>query len=201
MGEPEPAKRERRFGLSSLTARISAVGAPIATLVGLLFLFVPSLQPTVKHCGETASGDISQIRVEQGTFADYLLLSDRPTREKVDDIWVPRQKSELQSRGNILLYKATIEGFRNEPVELRWSLLTAKDDALIGKPLSTLTYTSPRCSLDQIGSPIWIPASKGTAEKKLYAEILLYDASDKLPNKRLVESGRSPSFIGAAPGA
>ena len=199
MGEPEPARRERRFGLSSLTARISAVGATIATLVGLLFLFVPSLQPTVKHCGETASGDIGQIRVEQGTFADYLSLSDRPTRKGRRHLGSP--SVQLQGRGNILLYKATIEGFRNEPVELRWSLLTAKDDALIGKPLSTLTYTSPRCSLDQIGSPIWIPASKSTAEKKLYAEILLYDASDKLPNKRLVESGRSPSFIGAAPGA
>jgi len=200
MGDPEPAKRERRFALSSLTAKIGAVGATIATLVGLLFVFVPSLQPTVRHCGETASGDISQIRVEQGTFADYLSLSDRPTREKIDGIWVPRQKSELRTRGNILLYKATIEGFRNEPVELRWSLLTAKDDALIGKPRSTLTYTSPRCSLDQIGSPIWIPGSKSTGNKKLYAEILLYDASDKLPNKRLVESGRSPAFVGAAPG-
>ena len=200
MGDPEPAKRERRFALSSLTAKIGAVGATIATLVGLLFVFVPSLQPTVRHCGETASGDISQIRVEQGTFADYLSLSDRPTREKIDGIWVPRQKSELRTRGNILLYKATIEGFRNEPVELRWSLLTAKDDALIGKPRSTLTYTSPRCSLDQIGSPIWIPGSRSTGNKKLYAEILLYDASDKLPNKRLVESGRSPAFVGAAPG-
>ena len=113
---------------------------------------------------------------------------------------MPYRKSDLRRRGNILLYKATIEGFRNEPVELRWSLLTARDDALIGKPVSTLTYTSPRCSLDQIGSPVWIPADKSTADKKLYAEILLYDASSKLPHKRLVESDRSPAFTGAVPG-
>ncbi len=201
MGDPEP-DRPRRFALSSLTARIGGVGATIATLVGLLFLFVPSLQPIARHCGETASGDISQIRVEQGTFADYLSLSDRRPREKVPGVgWVPYRKSDLRRRGNILLYKATIEGFRHKPVELRWSLLTAKDDALIGKPVSTLTYTSPRCSLDQIGSPVWIPASKSTRNEKLYAEILLYDASDDLARKRLVESARSPSFIGAAAGA
>ncbi len=131
MGDPEPAKRERKFALSSLTAKIGAVGATIATLVGLLFVFVPSLQPTVRHCGETASGDISQIRVEQGTFADYLSLSDRPTKENIDGNLVPYRKSDLRRRGNILLY----------------------------------------------------------------------DASDKLAHKRLVESGRSPAFTGAAPGS
>src|SRR5690242_1362251 len=122
MSEPPTPRKQRRLSFSSLPTRVGAGAATLATLAGLLFLFDPGLQPHLEQCGETGAGDLSQIRVEQGTFAEYLALSDLPTRVLVaHDVnvnnktvkrwsWQTYPPSALAVRGNILLYKATIQG-------------------------------------------------------------------------------------------
>lgn len=192
------------MSFSSIPARIGAGAATLATLAGLLFLFDPSLQPHFEQCGETGAGDLSQIRVEEGTFGEYLALSDQPPGVLVEHDaivngkkvkkwrWQRYPTSALEVRGNILLYKATIQGYRNEQIVLRYSLLRARDDSLLGPPTIAYEFKSPRCSSDQFGLPVWIDATPSTAGRPLYAELLLYS-----PKHLLIESGRSSRFRGA----
>ena len=60
--------------------------------------------------------------------------------------WQRYPTSALEVRGNILLYKATIQGYRNEQIVLRYSLLRAPDDSLLGPPTIAYEFKSPRCS-------------------------------------------------------
>jgi hypothetical protein len=172
--------------LSTLPGKIVAAATGVAAVTTTVFLLDPGLQPVLDHCHETARGDVSQVRIERGTWEDYLVLSDQPTGG--------RPRTQLSLRGNIVLYKAVIQGFKHSPVAVRFSVLDAKDDELIhAKNLRNndpaLTFSSPRCSLDQFGAPLWIPAGIASG-KKLYAEILLYDVKDSV----LIESARSPAF-------
>jgi hypothetical protein len=201
--ETDEAK-PRRFSFSSLPARIGAGAAAIAAVVSLVFLLVPSLQPHTEQCGETGAGELSEIRVERGTFAEYLALANDPTRYLVKvprringttattyrwHSYLPRELSEV---GNIVLYKATIQGFKGKQVELRYSLMNAKRQELLANPTQFQAFRSQRCSSDQFGQPVWIPPLPNTAGKRLNAELLLYS-----PSGLLLESGRSPVFVGA----
>ena len=178
---PSPKRNPALDRLTSPIVKIGAVAGAIAAVAGLVFLFFPGLRPTTHACPEATEGQIRDVSVTGGSYADYL------GQARIDS--AGRTAAQLATRGFILNYDVTASGFRGKTLPLRWSLVSAKTGNTVADPSLknqlALTITPDRCTY-HVGHPIWV---RPHGAQRYYVELFLYD-----PSEIQLDSAQSPSF-------
>ena len=172
--EPERPGRKRRI---EVAATVSTLG----TLIGLVFIFFPDLQPRSGGCPGPVAATLSRISVEVGTtWRHYVAEVNLDVASYPDDV--------LETRGAILHYTASLKGYRGKPVSLRWSLYDAATGAPLRGPFVTNQIAlelTPRSCDENAGQPIWIHTEKQRG--RIHARIFVYDGSGLLRDSQVTE--------------
>jgi hypothetical protein len=119
-----PARGPVREWLAGLSTSVKAAGGlagAAASVLALVFLLLPNLQPTASDDPKTGSAELSEPRVESPvSFAQYL-----------DRVELPRTsygEEQLRRAGALVSVEVAIKGYRGQALPMRWYLLDGAGD-------------------------------------------------------------------------
>lgn len=156
---------------------ISAVVAFAATLLGIVFVLWPRLQP--EGPPETRRATLDNFMLDRNvTFGQSL--------DRGDLSRAPYEHDQLVRPGVLVRFDVIITGYRGKRLPLHWQLI----DEDSGEKLADSRDLSikPGASTDQNTLPIWVPRPKGR-ERSLVVEVTLYD-----PRGVPIARGRTQRF-------
>jgi hypothetical protein len=191
----EPAKGQKPSPLTDFLKRVNplahvgaaaAVVGLIASVVGLVFLFKPDLQP--KPAPDVGSLKIVDSDVRQPvTFGRYL----ERVRSSPGDV----TREFLQRPGLLVEFDFVAEGFRGKRLPIQWDLVDAKtNDRVSGDGALGIT---PSTNNDAATWFVWVPAP--AAGRTYYVTVTIYRPLKGEGDVPLADFD-TPQFKGSASG-
>jgi len=162
--QPEPGDSRER-SLRSLPLRIaratSAVVGFVATLLSVIFVLVPASLP--EGPPEDKGADLSRATAQWLSFGQYL--------DRTDTGAAGHDASALRRRGLLVEFDFAIDGYKKEPLRLRYGLVDAAGGEQLDK--SSDTEFEPQTTRERGSFPLWIPRPARRA-KRVYVQVQLF---------------------------
>jgi len=182
-GEPvaEPERGRSRNELLRSLPRVArwttGVVGFAATLLGVVFVLFPALQP--EPPAPTKGAKLSDPTRERLSWGQYL---DRKDLDRA-----PYDAPALRRRGIFVEFDYAIEGYKNKALPLRWQLIDASRGDQLGKSRDTLIV--PEASTDKGSWDVWVPLPRRRVQR-LFVQLQLYNDRGDVPIGRV----RTPPF-------
>jgi hypothetical protein len=144
-----------------------------ATVVGLLFLLWPELQPESPPTRKGA--ELSDVTLDRNaTFAQYL--------DRLEQSRAPFQRAELRRRGVLIGLRFRVQGYKGMHLPLRWQLINARTGSQVAQ--SQDLFYIPKAEEDQNAWSVWVPVPS-SSRRVFFVEIELRDDRHNFPLGRL----------------
>jgi hypothetical protein len=170
--------------INALANWVKAVAAAVTAVIGVLIFFFPGCEPA-KPCRGALDGTLSSPSIDQSVrYRSYLELvggsEGEASEERLDEV------------GKLIDFRVHAQGYKHEPLQVTWWLLTAGGEPLENQRLKRQlgAVVKPGDCEDKFREKIWagpIPPGNGA----YLVEIRLLD-----PNGAELDRIRTPSFRG-----
>jgi hypothetical protein len=182
MPEDGPLQTTQRRPPTVGIGRALAAGVTfVASLVGLLFLLWPGLQPEPPT--KTRGGELSHVTIDRNvTFGQYL---DRLAQSRA-----PFHHAQLRRRGALIGFTFSVQGYNGAHLPLRWQLINARTGNQVAQ--SRDFFIVPEAQRDRNTWSIWVPVQAGR-QRAFFVEVELRDARDAF----VLDRFRTRRFRGA----
>jgi hypothetical protein len=122
----EPPRHRVREWLSGLSTSVKAAGGlagAVASVLALVFLLIPNLQPARDEEQDVGTAELSEPRVETPvTYGQYLDRVEIPREDYAEEL--------LQRPGALVTVEVAIKGYRGQALPMRWYLLDGAGDVV-----------------------------------------------------------------------
>jgi hypothetical protein len=161
--EEDTAPRASRPSPLRAGRAVAAVVSFTATVVGLVFVLIPSLKPE----GPAAEKDarLSVISFEDNrTFGQYLDVIDHKGSE-----YGPAYR---RRRGTIVIVGYSIHGYKSKALPLRWRLVDADSGDQVGATKDR--FIKAEANVDRGSWPLWVQIPRGRT-RRFYIDVQIYN--------------------------
>jgi hypothetical protein len=164
-GTPAPqARKPVREWLSGLSTSVKAAGGlagAVASVLALVFLLIPNLQPQPDEESDTGSAALSEPRVETPvTFGQYLDRVELPRASYGDE--------QLRQPGALVTAEVAIKGYRGQALPMRWYLLDGAGD-IADQQSRRHSITADRDEAPAVW-PFWVALPEGRGPFRVVVE-------------------------------
>jgi hypothetical protein len=158
---PRRSLRERLAGLSTTVKAAGGLAGAIASVLALVFLLLPNLQPKADDGQTTGTASLSEPRVESPvTFGQYLDRVELPRTSYSDE--------ELARKGALVTVDVAIEGYRGQALPMRWYLLDGAGD-IADQQSRRHSITADRDETPAVW-PFWVALPEGRGPFRVVVE-------------------------------
>jgi hypothetical protein len=180
----EPPRHPVREWLAGLSTTVKAAGGlagAVASVLALVFLLLPNLQPAPDDESTTGNAELSEPRVETPvTFGQYLDRVEQPRGDYTEE--------QLRRPGALVTVEVAIRGYRGQAVPLRWYLLDGAGD-LVGQESRRHLIRADRDDTPAVWR-FWVPPSERTGPFRVVVEafppgaepgVVAHDSAESAP--------------------
>jgi hypothetical protein len=160
-------------GVPRIVRAIVATVGFIATVVGLLFVFWPSLKPDEPPRAKGATLSHPTVAPDL-TFGGYL--------DRIGQSRRPYSATDLAARGAYVEFDFAITGYKHKNLPLRWQLVDAATGAQLDQRQDL--FIKPDVNEDRASWEVWVPAGR-SRRRAVFVELALYNPPGTVPIGRL----------------
>jgi hypothetical protein len=178
-----------RAWLGELSTTVKAIGGlagAVATIAGLVFLFVPDLMPSATP--DEGSATLSKPTVELPvSFGQYL-----------DRVEIPREGyrvEQLQEPGVLVGAQVSIKGYRGRALPLRWYVLDESTHDIVDQQSKRHTLTADRQETP-VAWPFWVALPRAPGPFTVVLQIYPPSAKPGRPGVVPLAEARTDPFPG-----
>lgn len=181
---PAKSEEEKPVGMFERAKRwilaAGAVAGALATMVGLVFVLFPALQPPKTSAEATAT--LSNLEVDHNiTLEDYLRRPGVPARA-VADAASRLSQEQYERAGSIVYFDVELRGFEEERCFLRWSVYDAESNkpvaGLIGQSAWPSDIIVSHHQVSRAVKETWVPFPRD-GEGAYLVDLELYTTVDE----------------------
>ncbi len=132
----------------------------VATVAGLVFLFVPSLQPEPPP--PTKGVEISRVTLERVSFGQYLQRI-RQTAEAYEE-------ADLRRRGVLVEFNYAMQGYKGRRLPVLWQLVAESSGDIVDE--SDAYSIEPLANDDRGSWSVWIPMPRDEGRYHVKLQLL-----------------------------